>query len=87
MSRPQNKVNKLYFCSHCDEDLSRSCYYRHRRLYYNQKSKEWCKSRSVSIPVCVERSGQSSSLLPDMPDDMQIDAQNGFNFESDNSGN
>ena len=33
--------NSLYYCGHCDKQLSKTVFYRHKRLYYGRRSKTW----------------------------------------------
>ena len=60
-------MSKRFLCGHYDRALSRSSYYRHRRLFYNQESKHWFKTRITLHP----QYGQSSSkqdTQPSLPD-------------------
>jgi len=36
---------KRYFCGHCHQNLSKTVFYKHRRLYFNSRSKEWSEER------------------------------------------
>ena len=51
---------KRYFCGHCDQSLSKTVFYQHRRLYYNAESKKWCKGRLFSVPT-----SEPSFTMPD----------------------
>ena len=37
--------SKQRFCGHCEKYLSKSVYYRHRRLYYNKLTEQWSSTR------------------------------------------
>ena len=39
------KSKKLVLCGHCDEYVSKSTFYQHRRLYYNFRTQKWSQSR------------------------------------------
>lgn len=32
-----------FYCEHCDETLSRSAYWKHRKAYFNPTTNEWTK--------------------------------------------
>lgn len=34
-----------HLCGHCNENLSKTVYYQHKRLYYDQRSRKWHKNR------------------------------------------
>ena len=52
---------------HCDQALSRSSYYRHQRLYYNQESKQWFNTRITLNPQHSQSSSRRSTQ-PSLPD-------------------
>jgi hypothetical protein len=33
-----------YYCNHCDEKVSKTLYFAHKKLYYNHTTEEWIKS-------------------------------------------
>ena len=35
-----------YYCGHCDEKVSKTLYYAHKKLYYNAESNQWMSSGS-----------------------------------------
>ena len=37
--------SKKYFCEHCDAYLSKTLYFKHKKTYYDRKSKIWRPSR------------------------------------------
>lgn len=42
---------KRVLCGHCDELVSRSTYYQHKRLYFHVQSQKWSKERVFnSVP-------------------------------------
>ena len=36
-----NVKTKRYLCGHCNEWLSKTSYYNHRKLYYDTKARNW----------------------------------------------
>ena len=59
---------KNFYGGHCDQEVSRTTLYAHKRLYYNRTTREWSKVR-VSYPATdvhpsrtetVEDSGSNS---------------------------
>lgn len=38
-----NSFRKLYLCKHCNQRVSKTLYYRHKRLYYDRSLKSWQK--------------------------------------------
>lgn len=36
---------KRYFCGHCEQQLSKTSYFKHKRLFYDRKSGSWKKKR------------------------------------------
>jgi hypothetical protein len=36
---------KRYFCDHCEQQLSKTTYFKHKRLFYDRKSESWKKER------------------------------------------
>ena len=42
--------NSLYYCGHCDKQLSKTVFYRHKRLYYDRRSKTWSSCRILADP-------------------------------------
>lgn len=38
---------KRLFCGHCKEYVSKSLFYKHKQLYYDEKEKKWCKERVI----------------------------------------
>ena len=37
----RHKETRLFFCEHCNETLSKTQFFRHRRLYLSDASKTW----------------------------------------------
>ena len=35
--------SKVYFCPHCKRDLGKTAFFRHKRLYYNKRKRQWLK--------------------------------------------
>ena len=38
-----NKLGKRKLCGHCNEEVSNSLFYRHKKMYYDEQRKQWCK--------------------------------------------
>lgn len=36
---------KRYFCEHCEKELSKTSYFKHKKLYYDKKCRTWKKER------------------------------------------
>ena len=36
---------KRYFCEHCEKDLSKMSYFKHKKLFYDKKCRTWKKER------------------------------------------
>lgn len=61
------------FCGHCETYVSKSVYYRHRRLYFNKLTNQWSSSRvfysqagtSVDLPSDGDTSTVQSSFFSD----------------------
>ena len=61
---------KLIYCGHCEKYLTKTVYYKHKRLYYDKTKKEWLPSRvfsqtpnedSTFHPTSVDSMDSSSS--------------------------
>ena len=48
---------KRYFCGHCDDYVSKTIFYQHRRVYFEKKCKKWSK-----LPL-LSREGSSSATV------------------------
>ena len=35
------ETGKRFYCGHCDEKISKTLYYQHKRIYYNSKTHKW----------------------------------------------
>lgn len=78
-SNSRNKTRE-FFCSHCNQTLSRSSYYLDRRFYFNSRTKEWSKTR-----VNFGESEPDSDAECFMPASSTSELQNDFDFSSDGS--
>lgn len=38
---------KKYFCGHCNAFVSKTLYYKHKKLYYDRRAKAWKSNRVV----------------------------------------
>ena len=36
-------AGKRFHCQHCNEKVSKTLYYQHKKLYYNEDTKSWSK--------------------------------------------
>ena len=45
MATKVEKKSRIYSCGHCNEEVSRTTFYAHKRLYYNRSTKEWSRVR------------------------------------------
>lgn len=74
----RNNSEKRMFCGHCNRLVSKSCYYVHRKLYYNRESKKWCPERvyhsnlptllpsqlQPAEPATISKEAESALQLP-----------------------
>ena len=77
------KPKQRYHCGHCDADLSKTQFYRHKSLYYDQRSRKWSssqlpKSNSDDIPFSLS----SSEEEPDYAASFSLDIDDGENTSS-----
>ena len=42
---------KVYFCGHCQQRLSKTLYFLHKKLYFDPKLKTWKCLRDAVIPA------------------------------------
>ena len=40
-----SSTTKRYFCDHCEQELSKTSYFKHKRLFYDRTSESWQKER------------------------------------------
>ena len=40
-----SQQRRSYFCEHCDDYVSKTLYFKHKRLYYDRKTKIWSSLR------------------------------------------
>ena len=48
---------KVYFCEHCQQELSKTLFFSHKKLYYNTKLRKWQKSRIQLVEKDFDFSG------------------------------
>ena len=41
--------NKRFHCGHCNEKVSKTLYYQHKKLYYSCTDKVWSKTTSPDV--------------------------------------
>ena len=65
---------KKYFCGHCKRFVSKTLFFKHKKLYYDHKTKQWKLERLVKIPSesDFEMSAEASDLRQNEPDDIQV---------------
>ena len=52
------RVWGLVYCPHCDQKVSKTTFYRHRKSFFSATTKTWSK---VMAPICDSDSDSSSS--------------------------
>lgn len=45
------KPRKSYFCGHCNEEVSKTLFFQHRKLYYDKRNGEWKTERVMSMDL------------------------------------
>jgi hypothetical protein len=45
----KRKKRKLYYCGHCQKDVSKATYYRHRTEFYDDVLKDWRRAKAVRL--------------------------------------
>ena len=61
---------RLYYCGHCDEEVSKTLFFQNKRQYYDQNRQEWERFSAQSsvmkdddsIPVDFKFSSSSESI-------------------------
>jgi len=48
----KKRRKQTFFCHHCDQELSRVCYWKHRRSYYNAETQTWAKKKTSTDTQC-----------------------------------
>ena len=51
MAKIVNSKSKFVYCGHCDEEVSRTKYYTHKRLYYDRDKKEWSQTKRLNFTI------------------------------------
>lgn len=46
-----SSVSKRYYCGHCEEKISKTLYFKHKKLYYDAVTKEWMKGSDPSMEI------------------------------------
>ena len=47
MRMSERRRKGRYYCGHCEEKISKTLNFKHKRLYYNPDSEEWTLSKDV----------------------------------------
>ena len=42
--------SKRFYCGHCDEKVSKTLYYQHKKLYYCSTNKSWIRPSRTTSP-------------------------------------
>ena len=66
---------KRFYCGHCDQEVSRTTLYAHKRLYYNRTTREWSKVR-VSYPATDVHPIASRNDLEETVEDSGSNSEN-----------
>ena len=48
------RIRKAYLCCHCNQELSKTSYYQHKKIYFDTTTKEWRKERIRPSAAVVE---------------------------------
>ena len=73
--------SRRYYCEHCNQYLSKTLFFKHKRLYYDRLSKKWLSTPVQYSPLEAERvsgnafslAGHSESLLEDSEDTFELE--------------
>lgn len=60
----KSKKRRLYRCGHCDELISKTLYFQHKRLYYSVHNRQWKKISSVACDCSGQESPVSDFIIP-----------------------
>lgn len=60
----KSKKRRLYRCGHCDELISKTLYFQHKRLYYSVHNRQWKKTSSVACDHSGQESPVSDFIIP-----------------------
>lgn len=56
MEVPMAKKRKsVFYCGHCERNVSKTTYYRHKADFYNEFSDTWCSYKSTQHDISIER--------------------------------
>ena len=45
MASSSSTSKKVYYCEHCKQELSKTLFFSHKKLYYNTRLRKWQKQR------------------------------------------
>ena len=65
-SSEKRRPRKNLFCPHCDEMVSKTTFYRHKKCYYDSRAKRWTKT-TVNRVLEVISSDEDGSGQADAP--------------------
>ena len=49
------KRKSVFYCGHCERNVSKTTYYRHKADFYNEFSDTWCSCKSTQHDISIER--------------------------------
>ena len=58
-----------YYCGHCDAVLSKTLFFRHKRLFYDRKAKRWSRRRVVDEVLVGTKLSEPFTLSSDSEED------------------
>ena len=48
------KITGRYFCGHCNRQLSKTLFFRHKRMFYDRKARKWSDVKVISENIAAE---------------------------------
>lgn len=56
------RIRKAYLCGHCDQELSKTSYYQHKKIYFDTTKKEWRKEMIRPLAEVEEFTFEDSDM-------------------------
>ena len=53
LQRMDKRTKRIYYCGHCNEKVSKTLYFQHKRLYYSSRTHKWKRDE---VPSCSKSS-------------------------------
>jgi len=79
------KTKHLY-CGHCEQEVSRSTLYAHKRLYCNRMTREWLKARISYVGSDHQTPGPHEESPESDADDLDTAQYSPLHFENQDGG-